>query len=124
MERTFANGGSQSLDRVRDCRQNWVHKILCMEGVHMSYRYGVIAIAVSAAIAFSAKYASGQEYSARLNGFDELGGLSDQTGMNSGAILTKGTGEFKLHLDKGSSTATYQLTFSDLTSTATMAHIH
>jgi hypothetical protein len=96
----------------------------------MSYRVGtihrhaVIAIAVSAAIAFSANYASGQEYSARLNGFNELGGLSDQTGANSGAILTKGTGEFKLHLDKGSSTATYQLTFSDLTSTATMAHIH
>ena len=90
----------------------------------MSYRYGVIAIAVSAAIAFSANYASGQEYSARLNGFDELGGLSDQTGMNSGAILTKGKGEFKLHLDKSNSTATYELTYSDLTSTASMAHIH
>jgi CHRD domain len=101
-----------------------------MEGVHMSYRigtlhrYGVIAIALFAAIAFSANYASGQEYSARLNGFDELGGLSDQTGANSGAILTKGTGELKLHLDKSNLTATYELTYSDLTSTATMAHIH
>jgi hypothetical protein len=104
---------------------------------HMSHhvdvgnRYGVIAIAVSAAIAFSANYASGQEnqaqgheYSARLNGFNETGGLSGQTGANSGAILTNGKGELKLSLDKSNSTATYQLTYSDLTSTATMAHIH
>jgi hypothetical protein len=101
-----------------------------MKGDHMSYRvgtihrHGVIAIAVSAAIAFSANYASGQEYSARLNGFEELGGLSDQTAMNSGAILTKGKGDFKLHLDKSNLTATYELTYSELTSTASMAHIH
>ena len=44
--------------------------------------------------------------------------------MNSGAILTKGKGEFKLHLDKSNLTATYELTYSDLTSTASMAHIH
>jgi hypothetical protein len=61
-------------------------------------RHGVIAIAVSAAIAFSANYASGQEYSARLNAFNEIGGLSDETEENSRAILNKGTGEFKLHL--------------------------
>jgi hypothetical protein len=88
------------------------------------HRYGVIAIAVSAAIAFSVNRASGQEYSAHLNGFNELGGLSDQTGANSGAILTKGTGELRLTLDKSNQTAAYRLTFSDLTSTATMAHIH
>lgn len=88
------------------------------------HQYGVIAIAVSAAIAFSASYVSGQEYSSRLNGFNELGGLSDQTGANSGAILTKGKGELKLNLDKANHTATYQLTFSDLTSAALMAHIH
>jgi CHRD domain len=104
-----------------------IHRI----DVGAMHRCGFIAIAVSAAIAFSANYASGQEdwghgqeYSARLDGFHELGGLSDQTGANSGAILTKGRGEFKLHLDKSNRTATYQLTYSDLTSAAVMAHIH
>lgn len=92
---------------------------------------GVIAIAVSATIAFSANYVSGQEnrtqvqeYTAQLDGFNETGGLSGQTGANSGAILTNGKGELRLNLDKINRTATYQLTYSDLTSTATMAHIH
>lgn len=86
-------------------------------------RCSVMAI-VSAAIACSVHYVSGQEYSAQLAGFNEVGGLSGQTGANSGAILTKGTGELKLTLDKSNQTATYELTFSDLTSTATKAHIH
>jgi CHRD domain len=95
------------------------------------HRFGLIAIAIAAVIVLPANYASGQddsrrgqEYTARLNGFEELGGLSDQTGANSGAILTKGAGELKLRLDKSSQTATYRLTYSDLTSAALMAHIH
>jgi hypothetical protein len=36
----------------------------------------------------------------------------------------QGTGELKLHLDKSNQTAAYQLTYSDLTSAALMAHIH
>lgn len=94
-------------------------------------RYRLHAVAVAALIVFSASYTSGQddsgrrqEYSARLNGFNELGGLSGQTGANSGAILTKGKGELRLHLDKSNQTATYELTYSDLTSAAVMAHIH
>jgi CHRD domain len=100
-------------------------------GVRTIYGCGVLAIAMSAAIAYSANYAPGQEnrtqvqeYSAQLSGFNEVGGLSGQTGANPGAILTNGTGELILHLDKSNLTATYQLTYSDLTSTATMAHIH
>ena len=100
-------------------------------GVRAIYGCGVLAIAVSAGMASSANYAPGQEdraqvqeYSAQLSGFNETGGLSGQTGANSGAILTNGRGELSLHLDKNNLTATYQLTYSDLTSTATMAHIH
>ena len=97
-----------------------------------THQYRFVAIAVAAVIVFSAIYARGQEYTARygqrysaeLNGFEEVGGLSDQTGANSGAILTRGTGELKLHLDKSNQTATYTLTYSDLTSAALMAHIH
>jgi len=88
------------------------------------HRCGLVAVAVTAMLVFPANFALGQEYSSQLNGFNELGGLSDQTGTNSGAILTKGTGELKLHLDKSNHTATYRLTYSDLTSAALMAHIH
>jgi hypothetical protein len=41
-----------------------------------------------------------------------------------GAILTAGTGKFALDLDTTGQTATYSLTFSKLTSLATMALIH
>ena len=88
------------------------------------HRYSFISIAVAAVIAFSSSYARGQQYSARLNGFDELGGLSGQTGANSGAILTNGKATFELNLDKSNQTATYKLTYWDLTSTVIMAHIH
>ncbi len=60
------------------------------------------------------------QYSARLSGFQEVGALNSETG----AILTDGTGTFQLDLDKKSQTASYKLTYSNLTSAATMAHIH
>jgi hypothetical protein len=103
-------------------RNEATHEIYIREKV--MHRYSFITIAVAAVIAFSPNYACGQKYSAQLNGFDELGGLSDQTGANSGAILTKGRATFELDLDKNNQTATYKLTYSDLTSTAIMAHIH
>jgi hypothetical protein len=95
---------------VHDRRQNW--------------DFADLKLPMCASLGSPAAPTKADPPSARLNGFDELGGLSDQTGMNSGAILTKGKGEFKLHLDKSNSTATYELTYSDLTSTASMAHIH
>jgi CHRD domain len=88
------------------------------------HRYGFIAIAVAAVIGFSANYASGQEYSARLNGFNVTGNVPGPTAAASGAIFTNGTGTVYLYLDKNSQTATYKLTYSDLTSTVTQAHIH
>ena len=88
------------------------------------HRYGFIAIAVAAVIAFSPNYASGQEYSARLNGFNVTGAVPGPTAAASGAILTNGTGTLELYLDKDNQTATYKLTYSDLTSPVTQAHIH
>jgi hypothetical protein len=64
--------------------------------------------------------ANTEEFSARLSGFQELGGLNAETG----AILTDGTGTLQLDLDKKSQMATYTLTFSGLSSAVTQAHIH
>lgn len=87
-------------------------------------KYGFIAIAAAAIIAFSPKYASGQEYSSRLNGFNETGAVPGPTAAASGAILTNGTGTLELDLDKSTQTATYTLTYSGLTSPVTQSHIH
>jgi len=62
--------------------------------------------------------ATAQEFKARLSGFFEIGALNN----NTGAILTNGTG--KLTLDVGQDSATYRLTYSDLGSNVTQAHIH
>jgi CHRD domain len=64
--------------------------------------------------------ANADEYSARLSGFNVTGGLNAETG----AILTDGAGTLQLELDKKSQTATYTLTFSNLSSAVTQAHIH
>lgn len=88
------------------------------------YRYGFVAVAIAAVVVFSTNYARGQEYSAQLNGFNVTGSVPGPTAAASGAILTNGTGTLKLHLDKYNQTATYQLTYSDPTSTVTQAHIH
>jgi hypothetical protein len=64
--------------------------------------------------------ANTQEFSARLNGFNVTGGLTGETG----AILTDANGTLQLDLDKKSHMATYTLTFSNLSSAVTQAHIH
>lgn len=66
--------------------------------------------------------ANTEEFSARLNGFNVTGGLNAETG----AILTDATGTLQLDLDKKSNPpmATYTLTFSNLSSAVTQAHIH
>ncbi len=64
--------------------------------------------------------ANSEAFSARLSGFNELGALNAETG----AILTDGTGTLRLDLNEKSQTASYTLTFSDLSSPATQAHIH
>lgn len=94
------------------------------------HRYGLTAIAVAAIVAFSANYASGQEFTARLTGFQELGSLPSATAFPTGAILSDGTGTATVDVDKSSGTVTYKLTYSNvgttppLTGTVTQAHIH
>src|SRR5215470_18962997 len=84
------------------------------------------AVLLTTFIVFSAGFAYAQEFTARLNGFEELGAINAQTG----AILSNGTGTLRIHLDKNAGMATFTLTYSDvgttapLTGTVTQAHIH
>jgi hypothetical protein len=66
----------------------------------------------------SAGFAQAQEFGARLNGFEELGGLNAETG----AILSNGKGTLSLDVDK--SQITYTLTYSGLSAPVTQSHIH
>jgi len=84
------------------------------------------AILATAVVAFSGSYVHAEEFFARLDGFQELGALNNQTG----AILSDGSGTLRLDLDRTSNTATFTLTYSNvgttapLTGTVTQAHIH
>jgi len=78
------------------------------------------SILVAATIGLLATAANAQEYHARLSGFNEVGALNAETG----AILTNGRGTLDLVLNRNASTATYTLTYSDLTSPVLQAHIH
>ena len=64
--------------------------------------------------------ARGQEYSAKLTGFQEVGGLG---AGETGAILSTGKARLKLTLDKTAQTLTYTLTYSGLTNVL-QSHIH
>ena len=91
-------------------------------------RYRMIGRLVVAAVVVvaSAGYAHAQEFSARLNGFEELGAQNKETG----AILSNGKGTLELQLDADAKTLTYTLTYTDVgktspgTGTVTQAHIH
>jgi hypothetical protein len=78
------------------------------------------------ALMFGSNHASADEFSARLNGFEELGALNNQTG----AILSDGSGTAKLTLNRKGDAISYTLTYSKvgttppLTGTVTQAHIH
>jgi len=86
-------------------------------------RLAVATIAAfSAALSGSSSYA-GDEFSARLSGFEEVGALPSATSPGlTGAILSQGTGKLRLDLDR--EFATYKLTYSGLGSAVTQAHIH
>jgi CHRD domain len=85
-------------------------------------RYWWLGIAALGVAAFAGSgHARAQEFSAVLSGFAETGLFGAQ---ETGAILTTGTGTLSLDLDKTAQMATYTLTFSKLTSPATMGHIH
>lgn len=65
--------------------------------------------------------AHAQEYSTKLSGFQEVGGLNAETG----AILSQGEATLKMTLDKNAQTLTYTLTYSFPSSTTvTQSHIH
>ena len=70
-------------------------------------------------VAVSGSLVHAQDFSARLNGFEEIGGLG---AGETGAILSDGKGT--LSLDVSKSQITYKLTYSGLSSDAQQAHIH
>jgi len=65
--------------------------------------------------------AQAQEFSARLSGFEEVGGVG---AGQTGAILSNGTGKLSLDVDKNSASASYRLSYSGLSSDVTQSHIH
>jgi len=84
----------------------------------------------AAVVAFTASYAGAEEFSARLNGFQELGSLPSATAFPTGAVLSNGTGTASLRLNKAGTMIEYTLTYSDVgttqpnTGNVSQAHIH
>ena len=60
-------------------------------------------------------------FSARLSGFEEVGGVG---AGQTGAILSAGTATLDLQLDRNAQTLTYTLEFSGLSTDVAQAHIH
>jgi len=60
------------------------------------------------------------KFTAKLDGFQELGSLNNETG----AILSEGKGTLTLILDKKAQQFSFELTYSGLTTPLTQAHIH
>jgi hypothetical protein len=85
---------------------------------------------VAAVVSFAASYGYAADFSARLNGFNELGSLPSATAFPTGAVLSDGTGTVSLQLDQKASTIAYTLTYSKVgttppkTGTVSQAHIH
>jgi hypothetical protein len=81
---------------------------------------------VAAVVTLAASYGYATEFSARLNGFNELGALNAQTG----AVLSDGTGTASLQLNQKAGTIDYTLSYSKVgttppkTGTVSQAHIH
>src|ERR1700730_13066160 len=97
------------------------------KGGHVMLRLKLlVASLVAAVVTFSASYGYAAEFSARLNGFNELGALNNQ----SGAVLSDGTGTVKLTLHKEAGKIDYTLTYSNVGTTppqkgmVSQAHIH
>src|SRR3984893_14040950 len=86
-------------------------------------RYKLIGTALCAGVlALCGGRADAEEFSARLDGFQELGSLPNvnltanpQTAANpTGAVLSDGKGTDKLSLNKNAKTATYTLTYNNV----------
>jgi hypothetical protein len=77
-------------------------------------RSKLIATAVATGlVGFSGTYACAEEFFAHLIGVNE-----------TPSILSDGSGTFKLDLDRRAGTASYELTYSGLSTPATQGHIH
>jgi len=83
----------------------------------MMKRFTLVLVGI---FAVSPGIARAQDYVAHLTGFEEIGASAAPTG----AILSNGKGTLVLHVDRDSQTATYELTYSDLTTAVTQAHFH
>jgi CHRD domain-containing protein len=88
----------------------------------------ISVVLLATLVVFTASYAYAEEFFARLNGFQEVGGVG---AGQTGAIRSNGTGTLHLDLDANAGKATFTLTYSDLgspsttaTRTVTQAHIH
>jgi hypothetical protein len=85
---------------------------------------------VAAVVTFAASYGYAAEFSARLNGFNELGSLPSATAFPTGAVLSDGTGTVSLQLNQKAGTIEYTLSYSKVgttppkTGTVSQAHIH
>ena len=73
----------------------------------------IATVVATGVVGFSGTYACADEFFARLIGVNE-----------NPSILSDGSGTFKLNLDRKAGTATYELTFSGLSTPATQGHIH
>jgi hypothetical protein len=82
----------------------------------------IVTVLAAGVVALWGSYAHAEEFSARLSGFNEIGGVG---AGETGAILTDATGTLHLTLDKNSSTIAYTLTYTGPFSSAVQqAHIH
>ena len=87
----------------------------------MQPRMLTIAMIAAAAFALPVASAGAEEFHATFTGFSEVGGLG---AGETGAILSAGTGQLRLDVDRATQTITFQLTFSGLSSPVTQSHIH
>ena len=95
------------------------------------YRSKVIAIALCGGLFALWTNHWTQEFTAKLNGFNEIGSIPSTTPAAgaptgyTGAVLTDATGTLKFNLDKKASSASYTLTYTgSFTSAVQQAHIH
>jgi CHRD domain len=73
----------------------------------------IATVVATGVVGFSGTYACAEEFFARLIGVNE-----------NPSILSDGSGTFRLDLDRKAGSATYELTFSGLSTSATQGHIH
>ena len=76
----------------------------------------LVALTAAATATLAGDRDDRDSFQARLSGFQEVTG--------PGPILSEGTGTLKLKLDRQAKTLTFWLTYSNLSASAFMAHIH